>query len=64
MRDLLKEFDNNIQVVREWFNDDSGNINESFVITRNGVDYRSFRSMPRAMDRALSLASRRTRNAS
>ncbi len=61
MRDLLKEFDNGITVIREWNTDDSGKTTERFVIARNDKDIKSYPSMKRAMDRALSLASKRPR---
>ena len=62
MRDLLKEFDNDVKVVREWYNDDSGKPNERYVITLSDKDYKEYKSMRQAMDRAIALASRRKRN--
>ena len=61
MRDLLKEFDNSVTVIKEWFHDDSGKTTERFVITQHDKDVKSYPSMKRAMDRALSLASRKIR---
>jgi hypothetical protein len=62
MRDLLKEFDNDVKVIREWFSDDSGKPNERFVITCNDKDFKSYASMKRAMDRAIAIASRKHHN--
>lgn len=62
MRDLLKEFDNDVKVVREWYNDDSGKPNERFVITQKDKDLKSYASMKRAMDRAIAVASRKHRS--
>ncbi len=59
MRDLLKEFENNVKVIKEWYSDDTGKASERFVITRNDKDFKSYKSMKRAMDRAISLASRK-----
>jgi|GEM_PF-2001383 len=58
MRDLLKEFDNDIKVVREWYSDDTGKPNEQFVITQHDKDIKSYRSLRQAMDRAIAMASR------
>ena len=58
MRDLLKEFDNGVTVIKEWNTDDAGKTTERFVITQNDKDIRSYPSMKRAMDRAISLASK------
>lgn len=63
MRDLLKEFDNDVKVVKEWNNDDSGKTNERFVITYKDKDFKSYASMKRAMDRAIAFASRKNRSA-
>jgi hypothetical protein len=61
MRDLLKEFDNEVKVIREWYNDDSGKPTERFVITQKDKDFKSYGSMKRAMDRAIAIASRKRR---
>lgn len=61
MRDLLKEFDNDVKVIREWYSDDSGKPNERFVITHHDKDFKSYKSMQKAMERAISLASRAKR---
>lgn len=61
MRDLLKEFDNEVKVIREWYSDDTGKPTERFVITRHDKDFKSYRSIKRAMDRAIAIASRRRR---
>ena len=59
MRDLLKEFEGDVKVVREWFNDDSGKPAESFVIVVKDKDFKAFKSMKRAMDRAIAMSARR-----
>lgn len=59
MRDLLKEFDNGITVIKEWHTDDAGKTTERFVIARNDKEIKSYPSMKRAMNRAISLASKR-----
>ncbi len=61
MRDLLKEFENGVKVIREWFSDDTGKPNENFIITLNDKDYKAYRSKNQAMDRAIAMASRRNR---
>lgn len=61
MRDLLKEFDNDVKVLKEWYSDDSGKSNERFVITQHDKDFKSYESMKRAMERAIALASIKTR---
>jgi len=61
MRDILKEFDNNIKVIREWGNDDTGKPDEVFIIYRDGEEVRRYRSRERAMERAISLSSRTSR---
>jgi hypothetical protein len=62
MRDLLKEFENDVKVIKEWYNDDSGKPAERFVITQHDKDYKAYTSMKRAMERALALASRKKRS--
>ena len=59
MRDLLKEFEGDVKVVREWFNDDSGKPAENFVIVVNDKDVKSYKSMRHAMDRAVAISARR-----
>lgn len=59
MRDLLKEFDNDVKVVREWFSDDTGKPNEKFIITVHDKDYKGYVSIKRAMDRALAMVARK-----
>ena len=61
MRDLLKEFDNDVKVIKEWFNDDSGKPQEHFIITLSDKEYKSYKSMSQAMDRAIAISSRRSR---
>ena len=61
MRDLLKEFENDLKVIREWYSDDTGKANERFVITHHDKDLKSYNSMKRAMDRAIAMASRKPR---
>lgn len=61
MRDLLKEFDNGVKVVKEWYSDDTGKPNENFIITLNDKDHKSYKSKNKAMDRAIALAARRNR---
>jgi hypothetical protein len=61
MRDLLKEFDNDVKVVREWFSDDTGKPNEKFIITVHDKDYKGYVSIKRAMDRALAMVARKRR---
>ncbi len=56
MRDLLKEFENGIKVVKEWHNDDSGKPVERFVITQMDRDIKSYGTMERAMNRAIAIA--------
>lgn len=58
MRDLLKEFDNGVTVIKEWDTNDAGKTTERYVIAQNDKDIRSYPSMKRAMDRAISLASK------
>ncbi|RKX85450.1 MAG: hypothetical protein DRP70_11665 [Spirochaetes bacterium] len=58
MRDLLKEFDNGVTVIKEWNTDDTGKTIERFVVTQNEKDVRSYPSIKRAMDRAISIASK------
>ena len=62
MRDLLKEFEGDIKVVKEWYNDDSGKPTEQFVITRSDKDYKSYKSLNLAMERAIALSARRKRS--
>jgi hypothetical protein len=62
MRDLLKEFDNDVKVVREWFSDDTGKPNERFIVTVHDKDHKGYASIKRAMDRALAMASRKKRH--
>lgn len=59
MRDLLKEFEGGVKVVKEWYSDDSGKPTESFIVTLSEKDYKSYKSMKRAMERAVALSSRR-----
>jgi hypothetical protein len=61
MRDILKEFDNGIIVIKEWNTDDSGKTTERYVISQHDKDVKSYPSMKRAMDRAISMASKRPR---
>ena len=61
MRDLLKEFEGDVKVIREWYNDDSGKPDERFIITVNDKDHKAYKSMKRAMERAVAMASRRHR---
>ena len=61
MRDLLKEFENGIKVVKEWHNDDSGKPVERFVITQMDRDIKSYGTMERAMNRAIAIANRKPR---
>lgn len=61
MRDLLKEFDNDVKVVREWFSDDTGKPNEKFIVTVHDKDYKGYVSIKRAMDRALAMVARKRR---
>jgi len=61
MRDVLKEFDNSVTVIKEWNTDDSGKTTERFVITQYDKDVKSYPSIKRAMDRAISIASKRPR---
>ena len=61
MRDLLKEFDGDVKVVKEWQSDDTGKPTESFIVTLNDKDYKEYRSLKRAMERAVALSSRRSR---
>jgi len=58
VRDLLKEFDNNVKVIREWYNDDSGKPNERFLIIRRDKVLKDYPSMRYAMDKAMAIASR------
>ncbi len=58
MRDLMKEFDNGVTVIKEWNTNDAGKTTERYVITQNDKDIRSYPSMKRAMDRAIALASK------
>ncbi|PIE04186.1 MAG: hypothetical protein CSA76_05505 [Spirochaetales bacterium] len=58
MRDLLKEFEGDVTVVKEWYSDDSGKPIESFVVIVDGQDYKSYKSMPKAMERALAISHR------
>ena len=62
MRDILKEFDNGVVVIRDWDTDDAGKTTERYVISRYDRDFKSYPSMKRAMDRAITLASKRPRN--
>lgn len=59
MRDLLKEFEGDVKVVREWYNDDSGTPEEKFIITVNDKDFKNYKSMKRAMERAVAMSARR-----
>jgi hypothetical protein len=61
MRDILKEFDNGIIVIKEWNTDDNGKTTERYVISQHDKDVKSYPSMKRAMDRAISMASKRSR---
>jgi len=61
MRDILKEFDNGIIVIKEWNTDDNGKTTERYVISQHDKDVKSYPSMKRAMDRAISMASKRPR---
>jgi len=61
VRDLLKEFDNDVKVVREWYTDDSGKPNERFIVTRRSKDLKNYPSMRYAMDKAMAIASRGNR---
>ena len=59
MRDLLKEFEGGVKVVKEWYSDDTGKPTETFVIVVNDKDFKAFKSMKRAMDRAIAMSARR-----
>ena len=63
MRDLLKEFEGGVKVVKEWYDDDSGKPTEKFIITLSDKDHRAYKSMKRAMERAVALSSRRRHRA-
>ncbi len=58
MRDLLKEFDGDVKVVKEWFSDDSGKPIEEFVVTLHDKDYKKYKSINHAMERAIALSKR------
>ena len=64
MRDLLKEFDNDVKVIREWYSDDTGKPNERFVITIHDKDFKSYQSKVRDMDRAVALAAKKVKKSS
>jgi len=61
MRDILREFDNGVSVIKEWNTDDAGKTTERYVICQHDKDLKSYPSMKRAMDRAISIASKKPR---